>query len=82
MVVIRNVLMDDDTAEQLHIAAEDAGISDTLMCRRVLQYWGAVFKETRRLYELASDDEKMLMRQDGYLPTVERVEDDGEDRHN
>ncbi len=43
MPVVRNVPIDEDTAEVIRMAAEDKGISDTLLIREILKAWADIY---------------------------------------
>lgn len=60
MTLVRNVITDEKTMDSIHKAAEEAGISDTLMITRVLKYWGVVFDQTRAMYAPRTKEEKAL----------------------
>jgi hypothetical protein len=62
MVVLRDIPIDEETAEIIKEAADEANISETLMQRRILQKFAAEYKaRTIDLYAPKTDEESDML---------------------
>jgi hypothetical protein len=62
MAVLRDIPIDEETAEVIREAAEEAGISETLMQRRILQKFVAEYKARNiDLYAPKTDEESDML---------------------
>jgi|GEM_PF-6240482 len=50
MVVVKNILIDEDSLELVRMAAEDSGISTELMLRRIVQTWADGYNGAMKMY--------------------------------
>jgi hypothetical protein len=62
MVVLRDIPIDEETAEIIKEAADEANISETLMQRRILQKFVAEYKARNiDLYAPKTDEESDML---------------------